>query len=188
MVQIPPPLFIFNMAKEKERLLNIPNVISLSRVLFVFIAVYMLFLNSPRLYIAIVFGIAALTDFFDGYFARALNQKTRIGARLDVIIDRIFTLIIVSALFFYLTQLGIPLIYLVLVLSREIIALPGFLIRVASGRDYYSVKFNGKFTTFVQSFTIGWMILGFNGIIYLVALTFISGLISGFDYLRDSIK
>ena len=79
----------------KESFFNVPNTLTILRILFAFIAIYMLFSGFSRIYVAIVFGIAAITDFFDGYLARKLKQTTSIGARLDQIVDRIFTTIII---------------------------------------------------------------------------------------------
>ena len=86
---------------EKEIFLNIPNSLTLLRLILTFVFIYLLFMNYSKLILIIVFIIAALTDWFDGFFARKLNQKTKIGARLDQLVDRVFTISIVLALIIY---------------------------------------------------------------------------------------
>jgi CDP-diacylglycerol--glycerol-3-phosphate 3-phosphatidyltransferase len=85
---------------KKEIFLNIPNSITLIRLLFIFIFIYMLFNDYSKLSLTIVFSIAAISDWFDGYFARKLKQTTKIGARIDQVVDRIFTVSIALSLLF----------------------------------------------------------------------------------------
>ena len=186
---------------EQEIILNVPNALTLLRLVLVFIFVYLLFMNYNIWIVFVVFAVAALTDWFDGYFARKLNQKTQIGARMDQVIDRVFTAIVVLALMFYVivsnkgTIENIFLIspkniYLLLFLisSREIIGTPGFIITLIRNKDPYQVRYIGKVTTFIQSVTLGAIILGFSWAIYLAIVTCIVGIVSGFDYLKYSLN
>jgi len=79
------------------KLFNIPNLLSLSRIVTVPIFVILLLTPNPkRVFIAgIVFAIACATDWLDGYLARRLGQVTKIGKLLDPIADKI---LIMSAL------------------------------------------------------------------------------------------
>ncbi|MDD5192035.1 MAG: CDP-alcohol phosphatidyltransferase family protein [Candidatus Nanoarchaeia archaeon] len=173
----------------KEDFLNVPNIITLIRIILVFFVVYMIFSDYSRLSIAIVFGFTAFTDWLDGYFARKLKQTSSMGARLDQVTDRLFTGVILIALliFFIRTDAG-EILFLFIIASREIIGLPGFLIRIVRNKDPYTVKYIGKLTTFIQSVTIALLILGVSWIIYPVIITGLIGIVSGVDYLRDSLK
>jgi len=173
----------------KEDFLNVPNMITLVRVVLSFFVVYMIFQGYSRLSIALVFGFAAATDCLDGYFARKLKQTSSIGARLDQVTDRLFTAIVAIALliFFVKTNQG-KILFLFIITSRELIGLPGFLIRIVRNKDTYKVKYIGKLTTFVQSVTIALLIYGVSWIIYPVIITGLIGIVSGVDYLRDSLK
>ena len=173
----------------KEDFLNIPNMITLVRVILAFFIVYMIFSNYSKLSIAIIFGIAAASDWFDGYFARKLKQTSSIGARLDQVTDRLFTAIVAIALliFFIKTNQG-EILFLFIITSRELIGLPGFLIRIVRNKDPYKVKYIGKLTTFVQSITIALLILEVSWIIYPVIITGLIGIVSGVDYLRESLN
>lgn len=189
----------------KEILLNVPNTITLLRLVFVFVFVYMLFSNFPRMHILIIFIIAAVTDWFDGFFARRLKQTTKFGAKLDQVIDRIFTGIIVIAIIIYLYSRADTPIYNIflsddynvyalvfLSVSREIIGAPGVLIAFFRKKGTYHVKYIGKVTTFIQSVTFGAIIIGpilnFPLAVYLSLLTCFIGIFSGFDYLKYSVS
>ena len=179
---------------QKEIFLNVPNSLSLLRLILTFVFIYLLFMNYSKLILIIVFAVAALTDWFDGFFARKLNQKTNIGARLDQVIDRVFTTAIVLAIIIYALiyqrhdNLNDILLLLFLITSREIVSIPGILIGVIRGKDLYKVKYIGKLTTFVQGFALGAIILNVDWAIYLAIPTCIIGIIAGFDYLRYSLS
>ena len=176
---------------KKEFVLNVPNTLTLIRLVFAFILGYMILFNYNRILIGILFAFAAISDWFDGFFARKLNQKTDLGARLDQVIDRVFMIPLVFILIYKFYYIDKNLAYLLVIcLSREIVALPGFIIRIIRNLDSYKVKYIGKITTFVQSIAIGVIIFkipgtGFLIVILSVATGFI-GLVAGFDYLRDS--
>ncbi len=176
---------------KKEILFNVPNTITLFRLILMFIFIYMLFNDFSKVSIVIVFGVAAATDWLDGFFARKLKQTTQFGARLDYIVDRVFTIIIVVSLiiFAYLkSDLNNVLLLLVLTTSREIIGAPGFLIALFRNKNYYSVKYIGKVTTFVQSVTLGIIIFGFSWAIYSAMIACILGIFSGLTYLKYSLS
>ncbi len=173
---------------KKEVLFNVPNSLTLLRLILTFVIVYMLFSGYSRVSITVIFVVAALTDTLDGFLARRLKQTTKIGARLDQVIDRIFGVMVVLSLgAYFLIYTHEEIIILFLILSREIIGAPGVFIRVIRNMDTYKVKYIGKATTFVQCFAIGAVILGVSWAIYLAVLTCLLGIVSGFDYLRDSL-
>ena len=66
----------------KNLALNIPNLLSISRLFLVFPLILFLEINRP-LYVFILIIIGGLTDYFDGLIARKFNLKTRLGAILD---------------------------------------------------------------------------------------------------------
>lgn len=72
-------------------MINIPNSLTLLRILLipVLVAVFYLPFENHLLYAAGVFGVAALTDWFDGYLARRLQQMTPLGAFLDPVADKL---------------------------------------------------------------------------------------------------
>jgi CDP-diacylglycerol--glycerol-3-phosphate 3-phosphatidyltransferase len=76
---------------------NIPNLLSISRILAVPIFIVLMLEPSPvRVLLAgIIFSLASATDWLDGYLARKWGQVTKIGKLLDPIADKI---LIMSAL------------------------------------------------------------------------------------------
>jgi CDP-diacylglycerol--glycerol-3-phosphate 3-phosphatidyltransferase len=108
------------MAKKKNSILNLPNKITLLRILMSFLIVIILVLpfdmigiDVPKLYIneklvvdvknivaGVLFIIASLTDFLDGHIARSRNMVTDFGKMMDAIADKLLVnsvLIILSA-------------------------------------------------------------------------------------------
>ena len=71
------------------KLKNIPNILSIIRILLVFVFVYVLFgLNSP-VWAIIIFLIAGATDVVDGFLARRFNWITNLGKILDPFADKL---------------------------------------------------------------------------------------------------
>jgi len=166
-------------------------MITLLRVILVFVFIYLLFNDYSKLSLVIVFGIAAASDWFDGFFARRLKQTTKMGARMDQVIDRVFTALVFGALLAYYVMNPTekhPIMLLFLTISREIVGTPGFIIALIRGKDSYKVRYIGKVTTFIQGFALGAIILEVSWAVYLVVPTCAIGIISGIDYLRYSLN
>lgn len=75
--------------------MNLPNKLSLLRIILVPIMVaifYMSFIPYNYLITAVVFTVAAFTDFLDGYIARKYNLVTDLGKFLDPIADKILVI------------------------------------------------------------------------------------------------
>ncbi|MGL5973917.1 MAG: CDP-diacylglycerol--glycerol-3-phosphate 3-phosphatidyltransferase, partial [Aeromonas sobria] len=70
---------------------NIPNLLTFFRILLIPVFVILFYLPYQWSYLAaaLVFILAAATDWFDGYLARKLNQSTAFGAFLDPVADKI---------------------------------------------------------------------------------------------------
>src|SRR5512143_2226729 len=79
------------------KIFNIPNLLSMSRILSVPVFIILMLEPSPvrALIAGIVFGLASATDWLDGYLARKWGQVTKVGKLLDPIADKI---LIMSAL------------------------------------------------------------------------------------------
>jgi len=71
--------------------INIPNVLTIFRILLTPLFILCLFYNYPyaKLWALIIFIVASITDAFDGYYARKYNQVTRHGKFLDPLADKI---------------------------------------------------------------------------------------------------
>lgn len=73
--------------------LNLPTVLTLSRIIL--IPVFIIVVYQHPVWGAIVFSIASITDFLDGYFARRSGQVTKFGIVLDPLADKF---LVISAL------------------------------------------------------------------------------------------
>jgi len=71
---------------EKENIYTIPNFLSLYRLLSFPVLLWLVYGGNENLF-AILLCVNLITDVLDGIIARAFNQQTRIGARLDSLAD-----------------------------------------------------------------------------------------------------
>jgi CDP-diacylglycerol---glycerol-3-phosphate 3-phosphatidyltransferase len=71
--------------------INIPNTLTMTRIILipVLVVVFYLPFENHLLVAAAIFGVAAITDWFDGYLARRLGQMTAFGAFLDPVADKL---------------------------------------------------------------------------------------------------
>jgi len=109
-----------------RRIWTISNLLSFSRIVLLVPLAYFLLGDAPhgRLWAAAVIFVGALTDFFDGFFARRLHQVTDLGKVLDPIADKIAA----GGSGILLLMIGaIPLWYVVVVIARDLIILVGSL-------------------------------------------------------------
>ncbi|MBU0550951.1 CDP-alcohol phosphatidyltransferase family protein [Myxococcota bacterium] len=97
---------------------TIPNIISLSRIALIFVAVG--FYLALYYKTAILLGVlAGLSDYADGILARRLNQVTYLGEILDQFSDLLFEAVVILFLMLYHTGEGPSPFALVLYLARE---------------------------------------------------------------------
>ena len=71
--------------------INIPNTLTVSRIILIPVLVLVFYVpfENHKLVAAAIFGLAAITDWFDGYLARRLAQMTEFGAFLDPVADKL---------------------------------------------------------------------------------------------------
>jgi phosphatidylglycerophosphate synthase len=70
------------MKYEKQDIVNLPNLVSLIRILMAPLLIYLALIQQPWWFIAVLL-FAEFTDVLDGFLARALNQITEMGSHLD---------------------------------------------------------------------------------------------------------
>ena len=124
----------------KKDIFNLPNMLTMFRVIVIPVVVYLLWLRTPMscFYAVIMFSVASLTDFFDGYLARRLNLVSITGKFLDPLADKIM----VMAATVQLASMGwleswIPIVILVRELAiqglRSIASAEGLVIAAGTG-------------------------------------------------------
>ncbi|HUT44622.1 MAG TPA: CDP-alcohol phosphatidyltransferase family protein, partial [Desulfobacterales bacterium] len=101
--------------------MNIPNLLTLFRIILVPVTVIFL-IKGDFSKALIVFVVACITDGLDGFFARILKQKTILGSYLDPLADKA----LIASSFITLSVLGvIPSWLTVIIISRDFIILLG---------------------------------------------------------------
>jgi len=105
-------------------LLQLPNLLSLSRVPLALAAGYFLWRDDgvSTLIAAVILTVAGITDGLDGYLARRRGQITRLGIALDPIADKIFAIILVVCLILFR---GFPVWLAAVVVGRDLLIMLG---------------------------------------------------------------
>jgi len=136
--------------------MNIPNMLTLGRILMIPLMVisYYWLGAGGKTFAAVLFGLAAITDWFDGYLARKWNQSTPLGAFLDPVADK---LIVAAALMvlvedYSATWMTIP---AMVIVGREIVisALREWMAELGK-RANVAVSSLGKIKTALQMVSI----------------------------------
>jgi len=132
--------------------MNIPNILTGFRIILIPVLVLVYYLPVSWNYMAAcgVFLAAAITDYFDGYLARKLNQMTPFGAFLDPVADKIMVAV---ALVLLTEQYSSPwfAVAAAIIIGREIVisALREWMAELGK-RTSVAVSYVGKVKTFVQ--------------------------------------
>ncbi len=71
--------------------MNLPNLLTVLRILLipVFVLVFMLDFQHANRWATVIFGLAAITDWLDGWLARRMNLTSKLGAFLDPVADKL---------------------------------------------------------------------------------------------------
>ena len=140
----------------------------------------------------LLFTIAAVSDFFDGYLARRSNQKSRLGAALDPIADK---LLITSALVtLSLVNWGqqFPLWFMWLNIARDLALLTAWCTMLAVlGKADIAPHWTGKACTTMLFVCIGWIMFDFPflpPVIFPVGLTCIFLFTSTYLHFREGFR
>ena len=139
--------------------MNIPNILTISRVLAIpfFIVALLYGYNGAAL---AIFVLAGLTDAFDGIIARAYHQRTNIGAFLDPLADKLLLTSTVISLSLVKLPNALPLWFAVTQISRDIIITVGIAALFMLGAKFpIAPTFIGKLTTFLQVALINLVLL-----------------------------
>src|ERR1044071_1391278 len=128
--------------------LNLPNVITLVRILLIPVFVMLFFTPTPdrSLTAAVVFTVAAVTDMLDGYIARRTGQVTKLGKLLDPIADK---LLVLSALILLMNVDRVSALVVLLIIAREV-AVTGIRAIAAGEGVIIAAETTGKYKMALQ--------------------------------------
>src|SRR5436305_92644 len=138
---------------------NLPNSLTLFRIFLVPLLVVVLLTKFyGREYAGLaIFLLAAITDFFDGFFARRYNKITRLGTLLDPIADKL----LMSAAFISLVELGLARAWMVVIIIGREFAVSGLRSIAAQQGVTIAASPLGKGKTISQTIAIALLILGY---------------------------
>lgn len=186
-------------------MLSLPNLLTLSRILAVPILVFLLWKPAPWDYAItfLLYCIVGVTDYFDGYLARAQGQISKLGQFLDPIADKIMVAAVIIMLMASRRADGdAPIIQdfnvipAIVIMLREIIV-SGLREFLAELRVSMPVSWLAKWKTTFQLVSLGALILGgalpaqlWIHLVGLVSLWLAAGLtlMTGYDYLRTGLR
>lgn len=144
---------------------NIPNILTWIRIAAIPVVVWCFFsdiryegANFARPLAGILFGIAAITDLFDGYLARKLEQTSKFGEFLDPVADKLMVATSLVLLVQSDPRITVAVVAAVII-GREITvsALREWMAGLGA-RSVVKVGFAGKIKTTFQMFGIAFMV------------------------------
>jgi len=176
---------------------NIPIFLTSLRIIAIPLVILFFYLDMP-LTTSTIFGLAGLTDWADGYYARKYNQESRFGAFLDPVADKLIVavaLILVveregrGDIAFWITLAGI------IIISREIIisALREWMAETGQ-RSKVAVAYIGKVKAVTQIFALIFLLYNQDlfglplreiGLVFLVIATILT-IVSMVQYLKSA--
>lgn len=143
----------------REEITDLPNLITLARIGLIPIILVCIDNYSPRLsaLAALIFAIAAATDFVDGYLARRLGLVTVVGKFLDPLADK---LIVLATLVVLVDKNRAPAWLVIVLMSREI-AITG--LRAIASQEGFVIAAGagGKAKTALQLTGVGFLLIHF---------------------------
>lgn len=179
----------------KEKVVNLPNILAVFRIALAPLMLWFLIDRDNTIFAnfhpswmdyfaGLIFVIASITDFFDGFIARSWNQMTKLGAILDPLADKMLML----SGFLGLLALNRASVWAIfLILSREFFITGLRVVAVSEGKDVAS-SMAGKVKTVLQMIAIGFLIMNWPYANELLWFAVFLTLYSGYEYIRDYFK
>jgi cardiolipin synthase len=175
-------------------LTSLPNLLTLFRIAAIpgIVALFYLHSDLGNWLAAGLFGVAAFTDFLDGYIARATRQHSAFGSFLDPVADKLLVAATLLMLVGFGNISGLVILPAVVILCREIMVsgLREYLAGIQVGMPVSQLA---KWKTMLQMFAIGFLIVGDTGPAlipsrligeYGLWIAAVLTLVTGYDYLH----
>ncbi len=162
----------------------VPNLLSLMRLMLL-VPIFLLLAHpgkSSNVYLLIVIGIAIISDWLDGFFARKLNQKSDLGRILDPLADKV---IIVVGLAGFVIYRDFPLALVISLAYRDVIIALGGIVATRKTGQIAESNIYGKTNTFIFSLA-GFAFLinpDWFSTLFFLACSYISVVVSGLSYI-----
>jgi cardiolipin synthase len=179
-------------------LFSLPNILTMLRIVAIVPIVALFYVDARWANWAIlgIFVFAGITDFFDGYLARATGQVSKLGRFLDPIADKLLVAAVILMLVASGGLSGLAILPGLVILIREI-TVSGLREFLAELRVGVPVSNLAKWKTAIQMVALGFLIVGSAGPDFLPTVLIGEGLlwiaaaltcVTGFDYLRAGLR
>ena len=177
---------------------SIPNLLTISRVVAIPVIVALFYVEGRewQWLACALFSAAAITDYLDGYFARAWREQSAFGRFLDPVADKLLVAAVILMLVAFDRISGLSVIPALVILCREILV-SGLREFLASLQVGLPVSKLAKWKTMIQMVALGFLIVGDSGPAW-IPVEFIGDvglwtaailtLVTGWDYLRASAR
>jgi CDP-diacylglycerol--glycerol-3-phosphate 3-phosphatidyltransferase len=146
---------------------QVPNFLTSLRLLIIPLLILSFYIPGmlSNIITAFLFGVAAITDYFDGYFARLMKAQSNFGKCLDPIADKLLVIVAIVMLVKFNPHNPWILFPGLIIISREVLV-SGLREYLAEIRISVPVSKLAKYKTAVQMFAIGGLLLGEDGSSY----------------------
>ena len=188
----------------KNTIINLPNMITIFRIVLVPVLFLMLFFSPGKLqsfFAGLVFSVASISDCVDGYLARRMNLVTDFGKFLDPLADKL----LVGVALIMMIPLGrVPLWIVAIILGREVMVTLLRVISLRKGNKVIEASMTGKYKTgfqiaaiipllFHYEYNLGLEFFDFSVDFHVVGMTFLYAALvltiwTGVDYLYKFFK
>ncbi|MGB0472428.1 MAG: CDP-diacylglycerol--glycerol-3-phosphate 3-phosphatidyltransferase [Alphaproteobacteria bacterium] len=180
------------------KIYTIPNIITFIRIFLIPVILYLLFSENPNIVLiaGLLFIVSSVSDYFDGYLARTLNQSSKLGTLLDPIADKLLIASVIVVLVDTGVISNIHVVPAIIILLREI-AISGLREFLAKLNTDMPVSKLAKYKTTFQMVSLSILIisLGFelNDLLWNIGLitlwiAAIITLLSGYNYMVKGLK
>jgi cardiolipin synthase len=142
---------------QTDRVVTLPNVLSALRLVGVPVFLWLILVPQADGLAVVLLAVAGFTDWLDGYLARRWHQISRVGQLLDPVADRLY---ILATLIGLLIRGIIPLWFVLLLISRDLILAVVLVFLKGRGVTGLPVHFLGKAATFCLLYAFPLLLLG----------------------------
>jgi len=175
---------------------SLPNLLTLSRIAVIPMIVALFFFDgdAARWAACALFAVAAITDYFDGYLARARQEVSKLGRFLDPVADKLLVVTLIVMLVAFDRMSLVTVLPAIIIVCREIIV-SGLREFLATLQISLPVTSLAKWKTAIQLFALGFLIVGDTGPDFMPVqligeiglwLAAVMTFITGYDYMRVS--
>lgn len=140
-----------------DRLLTVPNVLSVLRLIGVPLFLWLLLVEHADGWAFTLLILSGFTDFLDGKLARLLDQSSRLGALLDPFVDRLY---LVTTLIAFVVRGLVPWWVAALLIGRDVVLTLTLTVYRRRDLDPPEVIYLGKAATFALMSALPWLLAG----------------------------